>query len=95
MAHRNSVTNPREAPRPAQNEEMREGHITYKIASHTANSERQHPGASDDEVSQARYAFDREKQFEESSDQRGPITRFLLRVKLRLEKPTNQGKGNV
>lgn len=51
-------------------EDVRQGVIAYKIAAHAADVARGRPGARDrdDELSQARYAFDWEKQFELSLD---------------------------
>lgn len=47
---------------------MREGLITYKIAAHAADLARHRTGDRDNEVSQTRYAFDWNRQFELSLD---------------------------
>ncbi|MBE9103169.1 phosphomethylpyrimidine synthase ThiC [Vacuolonema iberomarrocanum] len=51
-------------------EDVRNGLIAYKIAAHAADVARQRPGARDrdDQLSQARYNFDWERQFELSLD---------------------------
>jgi phosphomethylpyrimidine synthase len=51
-------------------DDVRQGVIAYKIAAHSADVARGHPGARerDDELSRARYAFDWERQFALSLD---------------------------
>jgi phosphomethylpyrimidine synthase len=51
-------------------EDVREGIVAYKIAAHAADIARGRTGARDidDEMSDARYAFDWERQFELSID---------------------------
>src|SRR5204863_8309982 len=51
-------------------EDLRQGVISYKIAAHAADVARRRPGARErgDALSRARYAFDWERQFELSLD---------------------------